>query len=54
MPYFNTVTPELIEGYHKAGVDRLIVTCFAVGPDDLLPTLDRLVTEVLEPASSSS
>jgi hypothetical protein len=27
--------------------------CFAFGRDDLLTTLDRLVTEVLEPAAAA-
>ena len=49
-PYFNTVTPELVKAYAAAGVDRLVVVCLAFTTDDLLPALDRLVEEVLEPA----
>jgi probable F420-dependent oxidoreductase len=50
-PYFNPITPAAVESYAAAGVDRLIAVCFAFGRDDLLSTLDRLVTEVLEPAA---
>jgi probable F420-dependent oxidoreductase len=49
-PYFNPIDAESIDAYRRAGVDRLIAVCFAFGRDDLLTTLDRLVTEVLEPA----
>ena len=49
-PYFNAMTAETLEGYRAAGVDRVIVVCFAFGRDDLLPALDQLVTDVLEPA----
>lgn len=49
-PYFNALEPGMIEQYAQAGVDRLIVVCFAFGPDDLRSTLDGLVTSVLEPA----
>jgi alkanesulfonate monooxygenase SsuD/methylene tetrahydromethanopterin reductase-like flavin-dependent oxidoreductase (luciferase family) len=53
-PYFNPVTPETVEAYHAAGLDRLIVVCFAFGRDDLLTTLDQLVADVLEPARKLS
>lgn len=53
-PYFNALTPEILEGYRAAGVDRVIAVCFAFGRDDLLPALDRLVTDVLEPARALS
>jgi probable F420-dependent oxidoreductase len=49
-PYFQPTSARSIEGYHAAGVDRVVVLCLGFTPDDLLPTLDRLVTEVLEPA----
>lgn len=49
-PYFNAVTPDQVKAYAAAGVDRLVVVCLAFTADDLLPTLDRLVAEVLEPA----
>jgi len=52
-PYFNPLTPATVEAYAAAGVDRLIAVCFAFGPDDLVPTLDRLVSEVLEPARAA-
>lgn len=51
-PYFQPVTKESLEGYRQAGVDRVIAVCFAFTRDDLLPTLDQLVTDVLEPARS--
>lgn len=51
-PYFNPVDAAAIEGYREAGVDRLIVVAFAFGVDDLETTLDALVTDVLEPAST--
>jgi probable F420-dependent oxidoreductase len=51
-PYFNPITPESLEGYRAAGVDRVIAVALAFGPDDLLATLDRLVEEVLEPAAA--
>jgi probable F420-dependent oxidoreductase len=49
-PYFNAVTSDQVKAYADAGVDRLVVVCLAFAADDLLPTLDRLVVEVLEPA----
>ena len=52
-PYFNPLTPALVEAYAAAGVDRLIAVCFAFARDDLLTTLDRLVAEVLEPARAA-
>ncbi|HMC40799.1 MAG TPA: LLM class F420-dependent oxidoreductase [Acidimicrobiales bacterium] len=52
-PYFNAITPENIEGYRAAGVDRIIAVCFAFARDDLLSTLDQLVSDVLEPARAS-
>jgi probable F420-dependent oxidoreductase len=52
-PYFNTMTPDLVRAYAAAGVDRLIVVCLAFTAEDLLPTLDRLVGEVLDPANGS-
>jgi probable F420-dependent oxidoreductase len=53
-PYFNTLTPEMVEAYAAAGVDRLIVVCLAFTTDDLLTTLDRLATDVLTPARAAS
>jgi probable F420-dependent oxidoreductase len=49
-PYFNEITPAMIEEYAAKGVDRLVALCFAFGRDDLLTTLDGLVTTVLAPA----
>jgi probable F420-dependent oxidoreductase len=49
-PYFNAVTPELVEAYATVGVDRLIVVCLAFDVDTLRSQLDGLVTDVLEPS----
>jgi probable F420-dependent oxidoreductase len=51
-PYFNQITPETLEGYRAAGVDRVIAVTFAFGRDDLLTNLDRLAAEVVAPASA--
>ena len=51
-PYFNPVTPQMVEEYAAAGVDRLIVLCLAFDVDALRSQLDDLVTNVLEPAPS--
>jgi probable F420-dependent oxidoreductase len=50
-PYFNEITPAMIEGYAAHGVDRLVALCFAFSRDDLLTTMDALATNVLQPAS---
>jgi probable F420-dependent oxidoreductase len=49
-PYFNQVTPQLVESYRSQGVDRLVVLCLAFDRDGLLAGLDQLVTDALEPA----
>ncbi len=49
-PYFNRVTPELIEGYRELGVDRVVALCLAFDVDSLRTGLDDLVTNALEPA----
>jgi len=51
-PYFNPVTPEMVEQYAEAGVDRLIVLCLAFDLDTLQSQLDGLVTDVLAPAQA--
>jgi probable F420-dependent oxidoreductase len=51
-PYFQTLQDGDVQAYAEAGVDRLIVLCLAFGPDDLLPTLDGLVRDVLTPAAA--
>lgn len=51
-PYFNAVTPAMVEAYAAQGVDRLIVLCLAFDVDTLRSQLDGLVTEVLEPAQA--
>jgi probable F420-dependent oxidoreductase len=49
-PYFNQTTPEMVEQYAAAGVDRLIVLALAFDVDTLRSQLDALVTNVLEPS----
>ena len=51
-PYFNPVTPEMVEQYAEAGVDRLIVLCLAFDLDTLHSQLDGLVNDVLAPAQA--
>lgn len=48
-PYFNGLTPEMVEAYHEAGVDEVTALFFAATPEDvpaafdeLQPCLDRL------------
>jgi probable F420-dependent oxidoreductase len=53
-PYLQPVNAGTIEEYHAAGVDRLVVVCMSFTPDDLLPTLDQLVKDALEPARAMS
>lgn len=49
-PYFNATTPELVEQYAAAGVDRLVVLCLAFDVDTLRSQLDALQADVLRPA----
>jgi alkanesulfonate monooxygenase SsuD/methylene tetrahydromethanopterin reductase-like flavin-dependent oxidoreductase (luciferase family) len=51
-PYFNPVTPEMVEQYAAGGVDRLVVLCLAFDLDTLNSQLDDLVATVLTPAQS--
>lgn len=51
-PYFNAVTPEMVEQYAAAGVDRLVVLCLAFDVDTLTSQLDGLVDTVLAPAQA--
>ena len=46
-PYFNELTPALIDGYREHGVDRLVALCFAFDRDSLLKTLDELAADLL-------
>lgn len=41
-PYFNGLTPEMVEQYAEAGVDRVIGLFIAMTMDDLGPALDGL------------
>lgn len=49
-PYFNPVTPDMVEQYRELGVDRIIALCLAFDTDGLKAGLDRLHDEVLAPA----
>jgi probable F420-dependent oxidoreductase len=49
-PYFNPVTPELVQEYAAAGVDRLVVLCLAFTEDMLHDQLDGLEQNVLRPS----
>jgi probable F420-dependent oxidoreductase len=51
-PYFQSTDQADLERFAELGVDRLVVVAFAFTPDDLLPTLDNLVTTIVEPAKS--
>lgn len=51
-PYFNATTPELVERYAAAGVDRLVVLCLAFDVDTLRSQLDGLEASVLRPAQT--
>jgi probable F420-dependent oxidoreductase len=51
-PYFNPVTPEMVEQYAAAGVDRLVVLCLAFDLDTLHSQLDALASDVLAPAQA--
>ena len=49
-PYFNQVTPDLVEQYAELGVDRLVVLAFAFDLDSMYSSLDELATSVVTPA----
>lgn len=51
-PYFNPVTPQMVEQYAAAGVDRLVVLCLAFDVDTLDAQLDQLTADVLDPANA--
>ena len=51
-PYFNAVTPAMVEQYAEAGVDRLVVLALAFDVDTLRSQLDGLVDTVLAPAQA--
>lgn len=51
-PYFQPLTPDVLEGYRSVGVDRVVAVCFAFNRDALMTGLDRLVEDVLEPAKA--
>jgi probable F420-dependent oxidoreductase len=51
-PYFNPVTPEMVEQYAEAGVDRLVVLCLAFDVATLEQQLDDLTRDVLGPAQA--
>jgi probable F420-dependent oxidoreductase len=49
-PYLKPVSPDMIEKYAAAGVDRLIVLCLAFDLDTLRAQLDQLEADVLRPS----
>jgi probable F420-dependent oxidoreductase len=51
-PYTKPIDRGDVERYAELGVDRLVVMVLAFGPDDLLPTLDALAGDVVEPAGA--
>jgi probable F420-dependent oxidoreductase len=53
-PYFNAITPEMIDQYQECGVDRLIVICFAFDRDSMMTSLDQLTKDVLERTATGS
>ena len=51
-PYFNPVTPEMVDAYAEAGVDRLVVLLLAFDRDTMLAMADQLATEIVARAST--
>ena len=51
-PYFNPVTPEMVQEYAALGVDRLVVLAFAFDVASMNDHLDQLVESVLKPAQA--
>jgi hypothetical protein len=51
-PYLQPVVPGMVDGYREHGVDRVIGLCLAFDRDMMLASLDQLVTDLLEPAST--
>lgn len=52
-PYLRPITSDDVRAYADAGVDRLIVLALAFNEDMANEQLDRLVTDVLEPAQKA-
>ena len=46
-PYFNPVTPAMVDEYRELGVDRLIVLCLAFDLDSLRSSLDTIERDVV-------
>jgi alkanesulfonate monooxygenase SsuD/methylene tetrahydromethanopterin reductase-like flavin-dependent oxidoreductase (luciferase family) len=51
-PYFKDTSAADLERFAELGVDRVVVVVFAFGVDDLMPTLDQMATNILEPAAN--
>jgi probable F420-dependent oxidoreductase len=49
-PYFNAVTPDMVDAYAEAGVDRLVVLLLAFERDAMLTAADQLATDVVQRA----
>jgi probable F420-dependent oxidoreductase len=41
-PYFNGLTPEMVEQFAELGVDQVTALCVPTSPDDVEPALDAL------------
>jgi probable F420-dependent oxidoreductase len=50
-PYFNAVTPAMVDGYRERGVDRLVVLCLAFDESMLMASLDQLAADFLTTTS---
>jgi probable F420-dependent oxidoreductase len=49
-PYTREMTPELLDGYHRAGADRVIAVCAARDVQSLTGALDTMSKNLVEPA----
>jgi len=49
-PYMNSTDFDLVQRYHEAGVDQVIVLVVAFDRDSLLAALDGFATSLVEPA----
>ena len=51
-PYTNPLTPEMVDAYAEAGVDRLVVLLLAFDRDSMLTAADQLATDVVQRAAA--
>jgi probable F420-dependent oxidoreductase len=52
-PYLTAATPQLLEGYLEAGVDRVILLAAAAGPEAIVSVLDDLANDVIAKTSAA-